>query len=48
MKYLIRAAFTALSLATIPAVANAAPVDQTSVNQTPVTIQDTQATWANG
>jgi hypothetical protein len=43
MKYLIRASFIALTLATIPPVANAAPA-----NQTQVTIQDSQANWANG
>jgi hypothetical protein len=44
MKYLIRAAFTALSLATIPPVANAVPANSNA----PVTIQDTSANWANG
>jgi hypothetical protein len=44
MKYLLRAAFTALSLATIPPVANAAPVNHNAA----VTIQDSGADWANG
>jgi hypothetical protein len=41
MTYLIRVAFTALSLATITPVANAASVT------TPVQ-QDSQSNWANG
>jgi hypothetical protein len=41
MTYLIRAAFFAVSLATIPAVANAASV----ANSTPVSIQQD---WSNG
>jgi hypothetical protein len=40
MKYLIRAAFLVLSLATITTVASAAPL-----NDTPATIQQS---WANG
>jgi hypothetical protein len=44
MKYLLRAAFTALSLATIPPVANAAPANSNA----PVTIQDSNSSWANG
>jgi hypothetical protein len=41
MTYLIRAAFFAISLATIPAVANAASV----VNTAPASVQQD---WANG
>jgi hypothetical protein len=44
MKYLLRAALTAISLATIPPVANAAPAN----NNAPVTIQDSSSGWANG
>ena len=40
MTYLIRAAFLAISLATIPAVANAAPVN---APQAPI-----QQDWVNG
>jgi hypothetical protein len=47
MKYLLRAAFTALSLATIPPVANAASANNAN-NSAPVTIQDSSANWANG
>jgi hypothetical protein len=44
MAYLIRAAFTAISLATITPVANAAPA-----NNVPGAIQqDSQANWGNG
>jgi hypothetical protein len=44
MAYLIRAALTAISLATITPVANAA-----STNNAPAPIQqDSQANWANG
>jgi hypothetical protein len=43
MKYLIRAAFTVLSLATITPVANAA-----TANKAPVTVQDSSSSWANG
>jgi hypothetical protein len=44
MTYLIRAAFTALSLATITPVANAAMVS----NAPAPTQQDGPANWANG
>jgi hypothetical protein len=44
MKYLLRAAFTASSLTTIPPAANAGAPN----NNARVTIQDTSANWANG
>jgi hypothetical protein len=44
MKLLIRAALTVLSLASIPAVANAALANST----TPTVQQDSSAGWANG
>jgi hypothetical protein len=44
MKLLIRAALTALSLATIPVVANAAVASNTA----PTVQQDGSAGWANG
>jgi hypothetical protein len=44
MKLLIRAALTALSLATIPVVANAGAAGNTA----PTVRQDNNASWANG
>jgi hypothetical protein len=43
MKYLIRAAFTAISLASVSPVANAA-----SPNTVPAPVQQDSSNWANG